>query len=751
MSVPLGEFQNAVKDSIGIKLNREQEEIVVSPVNCSLRVIAGPGSGKTATLALRILKLIYVDDVSPSGIIATTFTKKAAAELRSRILDWGIKVGGTLGERVDLNQIISGTLDSIVQECLTNYRPPGSSPPVVIENFLANILMTRILRECSTDELSCLKEYVARLEGSRYNLNLGKVASVIRVIRERIYHDQVDFDAYCENKLDDEMLKNVLRIVLNKYEDSLKNKALRDYPMMEKMFLDELDSDLFQIFLNNVRYILVDEYQDTNYLQEQIYLKLTKAAINNGGGITIVGDDDQSLYRFRGATVDLFINFPNNMEKSLGIRPVTKYLSSNYRSTKIIVDFVNEYISLDKSYANARVSDKPCINCGRENDLEIPILSIFQHDREYLAKAIVEFIYKLVHEGLSLEHNGKTVVVEIHDEGSPGDIAILCYSPKEYNSSGNERLPKLLRDKLTEKNIKVFNPRGQNLAKVPCVMQLCGLLLECLDPKDAACPKEISDDFISIFREWRNVAKYYIRNHPDQNLRRFVDKWQKREPDGKKVFKKHEVPIIDLIYKLITWIPIMQNDVEGLVYLEAITRTVTQGSLLSRFHGNVIFRGEEHESIKSIKDAYDNIFIPIAMGAIDIEEDLLETIPTNRVNIMSIHQAKGLEFPVVIVDVGSDFRYNNHMQAPQRYPKDGNREHRLEDDLREFSPLGRPTRPPEDRAFDDLFRRYFVAYSRARDLLVLAGLRSLCSGEVQHVALGWTRDGIWRWKHKFNN
>lgn len=737
-------FQNAVSDSIGIKLNSEQEEIVRLPLNCSIRVLAGPGSGKTATLALRILKLIYVDEVSPSEIVATTFTKKAAAELRSRILDWGIKIGGTLSRKFDLNQIITGTLDSIVQEVLTEYRLPGSSSPVVIEDFLANILMTRLLLECSGDERSLLKEYVAGLEGSRYNLNLGKVASVIREIRERVYHDQVDFDTYLR-KLDDKTkIGPVLSNVLNNYEDILKKRFLCDYPMMEKMFLDELGTDLLRPFLDNIRYIFVDEYQDTNYLQEQIYLNLAKAAINNGGGITIVGDDDQSLYRFRGATVDLFINFPDSMEKSLGIRPVTKYLSYNYRSTKTIVDFVNEYISLDKSYVSTRVSDKPCIKCGRESDLEIPVLGIFRPDRESLAEAIAELIDRLIHKGLTLKHKGKTIVVKT--EGSPGDIAVLCYSPKEYNYSGEKkRLPILLREKLCDKNIGVFNPRGQNLTKIPCVMQLCGLLLKCLDPEWDACPDEITYELLLIFEKWRDEARKHIENHPD--LRRFVDSWQKREPEYDKRMH-HVVPIINLIYKLITWIPVMQDDVEGVVYLEAITRAVTQGSLFSRFGGNIIFKKGEHESLK---DAYDNIFIPIAMGAIDIEEDLLETIPTDRVNIMSIHQAKGLEFPVVIVDVGSDFRNNHYTQAPQRFPIDGSKEHRLEEYLREFSPLGRPTRSPKDRAFDDLFRRYFVAYSRARDLLVLAGLDSLSSGKVKHVALGWTRDENWRWGEKFES
>lgn len=84
--------------------------------------------------------------------------------------------------------------------------------------------------------------------------------------------------------------------------------------MLEAEFLDQLKDNKLDDFLNSLKLILVDEYQDSNLLQEQIYFQLAEAAIKNGGSLTVVGDDDQSLYRFRGATVDLFTNFLERFE-----------------------------------------------------------------------------------------------------------------------------------------------------------------------------------------------------------------------------------------------------------------------------------------------------------------------------------------------------------------------------------------------------------------------------------------------------
>ena len=112
--------------------------------------------------------------------------------------------------------------------------------------------------------------------------------------------------------------------------------------------------------------------------------------------------------------------------------------------------------------------------------------------------------------------------------------------------------------------------------------------------------------------------------------------------------------------------------------------------------------------------------------------------------IMSIHQSKGLQFPFTIVDIGSDFRTNSWMQARNRYPRQGNNSCLLEDELRPCTSLGTPQRTALNRAFDDLYRLYFEAYSRSQDVLLLVGLRSIM-WRFPHVAAGWNRHETMVW------
>jgi DNA helicase-2/ATP-dependent DNA helicase PcrA len=195
--------------------------------------------------------------------------------------------------------------------------------------------------------------------------------------------------------------------------------------------------------------------------------------------------------------------------------------------------------------------------------------------------------------------------------------------------------------------------------------------------------------------------------------------------------------------------PDFQNDIEGLVYFEAIARTITEAARFSSFGSEIVFSTPALEE-NSVRSAIWDIFVPLASGAIDIDEDLLETLPRDRLNVLSIHQAKGLEFPFVIVDVGSDFRTNHHTQAFKRFPRNGGGTCSLEDELRPFSPLGVPHRNALDRAFDDLTRHYFVAYSRPQDVLLLVGLNSVRNA-IPNIATGWDRSARWHWAAGLRN
>ncbi len=251
---------------------------------------------------------------------------------------------------------------------------------------------------------------------------------------------------------------------------------------------------------------------------------------------------------------------------------------------------------------------------------------------------------------------------------------------------------------------------------------------------------------------WRMKAKDYMKLNPEPlqpvTLSQFVTHWQLRRPYPN---EEEEWPksasLMELAYKLTTWIEELQDDVEGIVYLEAITKSITQTGFFNDYHSNISFKNPVQER-DSVLEAIWNIFIPLSTGGIGIEESLLETLPDDRINVLSIHQSKGLEFPLVIVDVGSRFKTNDIRTQRLRFPKGLKDELTIEDSIRKHSALGQSMRSEKDRSFDDLTRLYFVAFSRAESVLLLVGLNSAIEGynkkndhfDIPNVALGWSRD-----------
>ena len=565
--------------------------------------------------------------------------------------------------------------------------------------------------------------------------------------------------------------------------------------MLETEFLRRLNSDSLSAFLNDIKIILVDEYQDTNLLQESIYFKIAESAIGNGGNITVVGDDDQSLYRFRGASVDLFTNFIERIAK-IGIEAREVNLKTNYRSTENIIDLCNDFVELDDEYQSARVKEKPKIevpSLNADDPNQVPILGMFRNNEQILSNDLARFIDELNRNGIvkrkikrvltkddnqKFNSDNKTtlinyrdkgfdlaegedeIVIELGDEGSAEDIAFLTYSPKEITATGSRTFTFALKKQLARLRhpIDVFNPRGQDLQNIDCVAVFCGLMLECIDPNSRyqRTNDKLPNAASRNMTVWRRKANSYIKDvnpepHSPVSLEKFVTHWQIRHPfssdESKDIKWPTKANLMELAYKLVSWIPEFQEDDEGVVYLKAITQTITQTSFFNKYSANIDFSSPEAEK-ESINEALLNIFVPIASGGVQIDENYFEVIPSNRFNIMSIHQAKGLEFPLVIVDVGSRFKKNLSKDANLRFPKDADSSSIIQDRVKKYSSMSNNNRYSKDMAFDDLTRLYFVAFSRAKDVLLLVGLNPNIDGykqnekqmKIPNVALGWNRD-----------
>ena len=820
------EFEEIVVNVLerDISSNEDQKLAISSPKDQSLFIVAGPGSGKTTVMVLKILKFIFVDDVSPNEILATTFTRKAASELLSRILSWGDKIKSKLianymdkmfsGEitddsiikeinRIDFNQINIGTIDSIADELLRIHRQAGTSQPILIEDFVANsVMINECLLKDDRYKHDSLQEYLADITGKQSNTeqkpkvkNLTMMASILIEIKEHIYYNMVDINKILENIQPTELGKQMALKLILEYAEILKSQNIYDFAMLETEFLRRLNSDSLNVFLNDIKIILVDEYQDTNLLQESIYFKIAESAIENGGNITVVGDDDQSLYRFRGASVDLFTNFIERIAK-IGIEAKEVNLKTNYRSTENIIDLCNDFVELDDEYQSARVKEKPKIEVpsfNEDDSNQVPILGMFRNNEQLLATDLAKFIDELNRNGIvkrkikrvltkddnkKFNSDNKTtlinyrdkgfdlaegedeIVIELGDDGSAEDIAFLTFSPKELTATGSRTFNFVLKKQLGRLRhpIEVFNPRGQDLQNIDCVAVFCGLMLECIDPSSRY---QITNDKLPNsaslnMKAWRRKAISYMNDvnpepHSPVSLEKFVTHWQIRHPFSSDESSDMKWPtkanLMELAYKLVSWIPEFQEDDEGVVYLKAITQTITQTSFFNKYSANIDFSSPEAEK-ESINEALLNIFVPIASGGVQIDENLFEVIPSNRFNIMSIHQAKGLEFPLVIVDVGSRFKKNLAKDANLRFPKNADSSSIIQDSIRKYSSLYTNDRDSKDRAFDDLTRLYFVAFSRAKDVLLLVGLNPNIDGykqnekqmKIPNVALGWNRD-----------
>jgi DNA helicase-2/ATP-dependent DNA helicase PcrA len=773
------EFLKALRVPLhGRHLDSEQSEIVAYPPDRPLIVVAGPGTGKTTAITARALKMVFVDKYDPASIMLTTFTKRAAAELRSRVLGWGYIIRNELTgltndnqdleylNSLDINRFITGTLDSLAEEILGKYRRPDIPPPVVLDQFVADgILLTSGLFD---NGLFRNEDLTAFAEGHGYtrsrqtnSVNVRDLTRLSRIYCDRFRHDVIDVSAFTACGPGQVAVVRVANQYLSGLQ--IRGPNVMDFAELEHYFLERLRQGELSQFTSQLKAIFVDEFQDTNVLQESIYYNIARC-IN--GCITVVGDDDQSLYRFRGGTVELFRDASPRMQTALGItnEPDIRYLTTNYRAPHLPVVFTQDFAECDADYQPSRVTGKPRVQSDESVGDGLPVLGIFRDNIHDLARSVARLIRDLFNgSGIDISWNGESVHIETGADAQPGDCAFLAHSVREYTREfmgqpGSPRFPLLLRQALLELDtpISSFNPRGQLLSTVPEIAQLCGLMLECIDPHS------ITTDSISnlppearrVFREWRSAATDIIHRNPEPNhpttLEDFVRSWQIQRSQVTGIQWPSELPLIDLCYHLLTWIPSLQDDPERQIHLEVVARAITETSMLSSnsYRSRIVFSDIQHKQ-RSVTQAIRNIFSAIALGDIEINEDILETFPRTAINFLTIHQSKGLEFPIVIVDVGAHFRTNHRLQRVFRFPDVISETYLVEDNTIPFGGLSTASFAGwRDRAFDDLIRLYYVAYSRAQSLLVLAGLTSvLPTGRIPHIAMGWTRTGTSTWQN----
>ncbi len=291
------------------QLNDMQRE-AASSIDGPLLVLAGAGSGKTRVLTYRIAHMIEERHISPWSILAITFTNKAAKEMAQR-------VEALIGEMA--NDMWIRTFHSACVRILRRDidRIGYSRDFNIIDSDDQKSLVKECLKELNFDE----KEFPPRSV-------MNEISSAKdKLITSKVYAEEFEGD----------FRKKQLARIYSLYQQKLKNANDLDFDdlIMLTVKLFKENEDVLSYYRNKFRYILVDEYQDTNKAQNELIILLSKEHRN----LCVVGDDDQSIYRFRGADVTNILEFEKEFKDAKVVR-----LEQNYRSTQNILDAANGVI-----------------------------------------------------------------------------------------------------------------------------------------------------------------------------------------------------------------------------------------------------------------------------------------------------------------------------------------------------------------------------------------------------------------------
>jgi len=301
-----------MKDFLKI-LNEEQKSAVLNVEGPSL-VVAGAGSGKTRVLTSRLAYILKQKKAWPNQILCVTFTNKAAKEMRDRV----IKILG--GKENSLPWL--GTFHSISVKFLRRHAEAVGlkSNFTILDTDDQKKLIKNICKGENIDAKKISPQFIIALI-DRWK-NKGLLPDEVRLAKKDIFENQI--------------LK-----VYKIYQNKIKDLNACDFGdlILHCVKLFEKNTEIKNIYSNNFKYILVDEYQDTNFIQN----KWLDLIVNKNKNICCVGDDDQSIYSWRGAEIKNFLSFDK-------VYPDCKIfrLEQNYRSTKNILDAASFLISHNK-------------------------------------------------------------------------------------------------------------------------------------------------------------------------------------------------------------------------------------------------------------------------------------------------------------------------------------------------------------------------------------------------------------------
>lgn len=576
-------------------LNTNQREAVEYISGPSL-IIAGAGSGKTRVLTYKIAYLLSVG-YSPTSLLALTFTNKAANEMKERI--------ASLVGYEKAKGLWMGTFHSVFSKILRfeAEKIDYTQKFTIYDASDAKNLTKSIIKEMDLDE---------------ENYKPAPIYGRISMAKNNL----ITVDAYSQNErliLDDMHAKRPeFKNIYAKYCQRCKQSNVMDFDdlLLNVNLLFKRHPDILKKYSEKFKFILVDEYQDTNYAQYLIVKKLSE----NHRMLSVVGDDAQSIYSFRGAKIENILNFKNDYPDYKLFR-----LEQNYRSTKTIVDAANSIITHNRSQIKKNVFSK------NEQGEKIKIEKLLTDNEEgfFVARSISEMKNKL------------------HDTYS--DYAIL------YRTNSQSRI---LEESLRRMNMPYQVYGGQSFYNRKEVKDLIAYLRLAINPIDEEAlrrvinypSRKIGDTTLKklfAFSDRNNISVWKIINHPMQypidinsgtasRLKAFAELVLSlmKETD-----QLNATDFIEFTYTQSG----LKLELEKDKTPQGVSRIENVQELVSAAQAYVELKFEENpEHVVSIEEYLENVALLSDLDKADDDDN-------DKITLMTIHSAKGLEFKNVFV------------------------------------------------------------------------------------------------------
>ncbi len=567
----------------------EEQRMAVECVDGPVLIVAGAGSGKTRVLTSRIA-YILAGGTEASRVLALTFTKKAAGEMKSRIADM-------VGERT-ARKLVMGTFHSVFVRFLREYAASLGYPErfTIYDTSDSTSAVKACIKELGLDDkiykpkdvlsrISMAKNNLVTVQGYRNNAELMVTDSHSR--RPRM----------CD--------------IYELYQKKLKTAGVMDFDdiLLNMNYLLRDNKDALIAIADRFSYIMVDEYQDTNYAQYLILKKLAQFHHN----ICVVGDDSQSIYAFRGAKIENILNFKKDYPECRVFR-----LERNYRSTSTIVDAANSIIE----HNDGRIPKK-CYAVGGTGE-KIKLLKTYTEQDEAVS-IVSEIIARMRREQCGYK-----------------DFAIL------YRTNSQSRA---LEEQLRRRNIPYMIYSGNSFFDRAEVKDMMAYFKLVVNP---------SDD-----ESFRRVVNKPARGIGDTTFR-LVE--SAAAASGTPLFEAalkvaKVVPFCTMIKGLSELVSttdahelaIMVAEKSGLyasykadTSIEGLSRVANLDELLNSVSSFIEEREMEAEGSDeplgtvTLDDFLENVSLLSNVDVSEGDED-------NKVALMTVHSAKGLEFPYVFV------------------------------------------------------------------------------------------------------